>query len=173
MSGLKPICTCWPMASLLQPPPPSLSLLLLFLSTSLTRLEWVQMCDPQTLPLWSPYWSHRAQQRLAHSSEELLAEVSPHSHIICRAIVRWVIEVLQLNAGRHFITQSDLMGCNLTAHIARIKHTGKSCCGTRKRQTRRMNFNKIVYKNVDVIGRKNMDYAAFPLKFPLLKVSDG
>lgn len=108
------------MASLLQPPPPSLSLLLLFLSTSLTRLEWVQMCDPQTLPLWSPYWSHRAQQRLAHSSEELLAKVSPHSHIICRAIVRWVIEVLQLNAGRHFITQSDLMGCNLTAHIARI-----------------------------------------------------
>lgn len=31
---------------------PSLSLLLL---SRLTRLEWVQMCDPQTFLLWSPY----------------------------------------------------------------------------------------------------------------------
>lgn len=46
------------------PPHTWFSFLLL---TSLTCLEWVQMCDPQTLQLGSPYWTHRAQQRLARS----------------------------------------------------------------------------------------------------------
>lgn len=51
--------------------------------------------------------------------EELLAKVSPHTVTSFAGDCERVIEVLQLNAG-HFITQSDLIGCSLTAHITQM-----------------------------------------------------
>ncbi|CAB1417201.1 unnamed protein product [Pleuronectes platessa] len=53
-------------------PPPLLLLL--------TSLEWVQMCEPQTLPLWSPYWTHRAQHRLADSLKSSWPKEHTQSH---------------------------------------------------------------------------------------------
>lgn len=85
--------------------------LLLFLLTSLTCLEWVQMCDPQTLPLWSPYWTHRAQQRLADSLKSSWPKCHCTQSHHLQAIVLRGIEVLQLNKG-HFIIQSDVVDHN-------------------------------------------------------------
>lgn len=57
--------------------------------------------------------------------EELLAKVSLHPVTSFAGDCVGVIEVLQLNAG-HFITQSDLMGFNLTAHRTQIWQAEKS-----------------------------------------------
>lgn len=93
-------------------PPP------LLLPTSLTGLEWVQMCDGQTLPLWSPYWSHGAQQRLAHSLRAPGQSVTAHSHIICRRLCE--DDRGDTVKRRIFITRSNLMGYNLEANITNV-----------------------------------------------------
>lgn len=73
--------------------------------TSLTCLEWVQMCDPHTLPLLSPYLSHRAQQELAHSFKSCWPKCHhTQSHRLGDATAKC----------RTFNTQDDLMGCHLT-----------------------------------------------------------
>lgn len=136
MPRLKPICTCWPMAPPLHPIPPTPSVLL----TSLNCLEWVQMCDPQTLPLWSPLLGPQGSTKAGTQLEEPLAKVSLHTVTSFAGDCVRAIEVLRLNAG-HFITQNDLTGFNLTAHRTQKWQVIPIHA---QRQIIRMNINMII-----------------------------
>lgn len=117
---------------------------------------------PTLEPLLEPQGSTKAGTQL----EELLAKVSPHTVTSFAGDCERVIEVLQLNAG-HFITQSDLIGCNLTAHITQMWQVDKPLLHAQRQQIR-INFNKIILKN-DVI--KKIEYSAFLLQLFCTKTS--
>lgn len=65
---LKPICNTLA-SDYSQHIPPSHSYYSFPSSPASLALSGYRCVNPQTLPLWSPYWTHRAQQRLAHSLE--------------------------------------------------------------------------------------------------------
>lgn len=67
-------------------------------------LPWVlQMCDPQTLPLWRAYWTYRAQQRLAHSSGSCwpMSLHSAHSHYFHTVVSGWWGVAVHIPTGCH------------------------------------------------------------------------
>lgn len=130
-------------------PPLSRSVSLLPL-TSLTCLEWVQMCDPQTLPLRSPYWTQRAQQRLTHR----LKSSWPKCHCTMSHHLQAIVWGWQRGAtakrrtfnhsewpdGTQFNSSQNNKYGNLIIHTI-------TC-------TKRNEFKRLFYTHIEVIRRK-------------------